>query len=124
MKLIKRPLFAIITKEVDVMRQKGMMKIYTLEECMDEDLGVIGTPIRDAVEKEVREAVDAYQESMRLKIDSSAQITTNKQFERCRQIAVHNKKKTEGVFAPSIEWMNRLLWPFKIEGNELLSALS
>lgn len=101
-----------------------MMKIYTLEECMDEDLGVIGTPIRDAVEKEVREAVDAYQESMRLKIDSSAQITTNKQFERCRQIAVHNNKKTEGVFTPTIGWITRVLRPFKTDRNELLSALS
>lgn len=101
-----------------------MMKIYTLEECMDEDLGVIGTPIRDAVEKEVREAVDAYQESMRLKIDSSTQITTNKQFERCRQIAVHNKKKTEGVFAPTIGWITRVLRPFKTDRNELLRALS
>lgn len=120
MKLIKRFQFAVNTKEVDVMRQKGMMKIYTLEECMDEDLGVIGTPIRDAVEKEVREAVDAYQESMRLK----TQTTTNKQFERCRQIAVHNNKKTEGVFAPSIEWMNRVLRPFKTDRNELLSTPS
>ena len=99
------------------MRQKGMMKIYTLEECMDEDLGVIGTPIRDAVEKEVREAVDAYQESMRLK-------TTNKQLERCRQFAVHNNKKTEDVFAPSIEWVTRVLRPFRTDSNELLSALS
>jgi len=115
MKLIKRPLFAIITKEVDVMRQKGMMKIYTLEECMDEDLGVIGTPIRDAVEKEVREAVDAYQESMRLKY---------KQIERCRQIAVHNKKKAEGVFTPTIGWITRVLRPFKTDRNELLRALS
>jgi hypothetical protein len=110
----------MITKEIDVMRQKGMMKIYTLEECMDEDLGVIGTPIRDAVEKEVRVAVDAYQESMRLK----TQITTNKQLQRCRPFAVHNNKKTEGVFAPSIEWMNRVLRPFKTDRNELLSALS
>lgn len=115
MKLIKRFQFAVNTKEVDVMRQKGMMKIYTLEECMDEDLGVIGTPIRDAVEKEVREAVAVYQESMRLK---------NKQIERCRQIAVHNNKKTEGVFAPSIEWMNRVLRPFKTDRNELLSTPS
>lgn len=99
------------------MRQKGKMKIYTLEECMDEDLGVIGTPIRDAVEKEVREAVDAYQESMRLK-------TTNKQLERCRQFAVHNNKKTEDVFAPSIEWVTRVLRPFRTDSNELLSALS
>lgn len=120
MKLIKRFQFAVNTKEVDVMRQKGMMKIYTLEECMDEDLGVIGTPIRDAVEKEVREAVDAYQESMRLK----TQIITNKQFERCRQFAVHNNKKTEGVFAPSIGWITRVLRPFKTDRNELLNALS
>lgn len=104
-----------------------MMKIYTLEECMDEDLGVIGTPIRDAVEKEVREAVDAYQESMRLKIDSSAQITTNKQFERCRQIAVHNNKKTEDVFAPSIEWANRVFHPQNkrfTNRNELFGTIS
>lgn len=100
------------------------MKIYTLEECMDEDLGLIGTPIRDAVEKEVREAVAAYQESMRLKIDSSVQIITNKQIERCRQITVHNNKKTEGIFAPSIGWITRVFRSCKIEGNELLSALS
>lgn len=120
MKLIKRFQFAVNTKEVDVMRQKGMMKIYTLEECMDEDLGVIGTPIRDAVEKEVREAVDAYQESMRLK----TQITTNKQFERCRQFAVHNNKKTEGVFTPTIGWITRVFRSCKIDRNELLNALS
>ena len=120
MKLIKRPQFAIITKEVDVMRQKGMMKIYTLEECMDEDLGVIGTPIRDAVEKEVREAVAVYQESMRLK----TQITTNKQLQRCRPFAVHNNKKTEGVFTPTIGWITRVLRPFKTDRNELLSTPS
>lgn len=120
MKLNERSLFAVITKEVDVMKQIRKMKAYTLEECMDEDLGVIGTPIRDAVEKEVREAVDAYQESMRLK----TQITTNKQLERCRQFAVHNNKKTEGVFAPSIEWVTRVLRPFRTDSNELLSALS
>ena len=94
---------------------RNRLGIYTLEECMDEDLGVIGTPIRDAVEKEVREAVAVYQELMRLK---------NKQIERCRQIAVHNNKKTEGVFAPSIEWMNRVLRPFKTDRNELLSTPS
>lgn len=102
------------------MRQKGMMKIYTLEECMDEDLGVIGTPIRDAVEKEVREAVDAYQESMRLK-------TTNKQLERCRQFTAHNNKKTGGVFAPSIEWANRVFHPQNkrfTNRNELFGTIS
>lgn len=99
---------------------RNRLGIYTLEECMDEDLGVIGTPIRDAVEKEVREAVDAYQESMRLK----TQITTNKQFERCRQIAVHNNKKTEGVFTPTIGWITRVFRSCKIDRNELLNALS
>ena len=127
MKLIKRPQFAIITKEVDVMRQKGMMKIYTLEECMDEDLGVIGTPIRDAVEKEVREAVARHQESMRLKMESSAQMITHKLIELRRQFTAHNNKKTGGVFAPSIEWANRVFHPQNkrfTNRNELFGAIS
>lgn len=35
-------------------------KYYTLEECLDERFGVIGTPERDKFESEVAEAVHAY----------------------------------------------------------------
>ncbi len=36
------------------------MTYYTLEEMLDEDLGKIGTPVRDEFEREVEEAHQAY----------------------------------------------------------------
>ena len=36
------------------------MKLYTQEELLDRDLGPIGTPERDAFERQVEEEVRAY----------------------------------------------------------------
>lgn len=42
------------------MKQIGDMKLYSLEEVMDEDLGEVGTPQRDAFEAEVQAEIHAY----------------------------------------------------------------
>lgn len=42
------------------MEQVGKLKLYTLDEVLDEALGPIGTPERDDHERRVAEAVHAY----------------------------------------------------------------
>ena len=42
------------------MKQIGDMKLYTFDEILDEDLGKIGTPERDAFEAEVQADIHAY----------------------------------------------------------------
>jgi len=42
------------------MKMLGDMKLYTLEEVLDEHFGKIGTPRRDEHERKVQEAVEAY----------------------------------------------------------------
>lgn len=42
------------------MEQVGNLKVYTLEEMMDEDLGKVGTPRRDAFEAKLKEELKAY----------------------------------------------------------------
>ena len=42
------------------MKQVGDMKLYSFEELLEEDYGKVGTPERDAFERSVDEAVQAY----------------------------------------------------------------
>lgn len=42
------------------MKQKGDMKLYTFDEILDEDLGKVGTPKRDAFESDVEAEIHAY----------------------------------------------------------------
>lgn len=42
------------------MEQVGKYKLYSLEEAMDEDLGKVGTPERDAFEARLEEELHAY----------------------------------------------------------------
>ena len=42
------------------MKKVGNMKLYSLEELLEEDYGKVGTPERDAFERSVDEAVQAY----------------------------------------------------------------
>ena len=42
------------------MEQVGNMKFYSFEEVLDEDLGKVGTPGRDAFEADVEEEIRAY----------------------------------------------------------------
>ena len=42
------------------MKQVGDMKLYSFEEILDEDLGKIGTPTRDAFEAEAEAEIHAY----------------------------------------------------------------
>lgn len=42
------------------MEQVGNIKLYSLEEAMDEDLGKVGTPSRDAFEAKLEEELHAY----------------------------------------------------------------
>lgn len=42
------------------MKQMGNMKVYSFEEILDEDLGKVGTPKRDAFEAAVEADVRAY----------------------------------------------------------------
>ena len=43
------------------MKKVGDMNLYSLEEVLDEALGLIGTPERDEHEREVAKAVHAYE---------------------------------------------------------------
>ncbi len=58
------------------MRMIGNVKAYTLEECLDEEFGPIGTPRRDAFEKKVAddirrdEAREARREARKAKLQS------------------------------------------------------
>ena len=42
------------------MKQVGDMKLYNFKELLDEDYGKVGIPERDAFERSVDEAVQAY----------------------------------------------------------------
>jgi hypothetical protein len=42
------------------MKKVGNMKLYSFEELLEEDYGKVGTPERDAFERSVDEAVQAY----------------------------------------------------------------
>lgn len=42
------------------MKQLGNLKLYTLEEAMDEDIGKIGTPKRDKMEAQLKAEMDTY----------------------------------------------------------------
>ena len=42
------------------MRKVGNMKLYSIDEILDEDLGKIGTPERDKFETELQAEVHAY----------------------------------------------------------------
>ena len=42
------------------MKKVGDMKLYSFEELLEEDYGKVGTPERDAFERSVDEAVQAY----------------------------------------------------------------
>ena len=42
------------------MRDLGDMKFYTIDEMLDEDLGIVGTPERDKFETQVQEDIRAY----------------------------------------------------------------
>ncbi|MGN1246635.1 MAG: transcriptional regulator, partial [Muribaculaceae bacterium] len=42
------------------MRQVGDMKLYSIDEILDEDLGKTGTPERDKFEAELQEEIRAY----------------------------------------------------------------
>lgn len=42
------------------MEKIGDMKLYTMNEVLDEALGAVGTPERDAFDRDVDEAVQAY----------------------------------------------------------------
>lgn len=42
------------------MEQVGNIKLYTLEEAMDEDIGKIGTPKRDKMEAQLKSEMETY----------------------------------------------------------------
>lgn len=42
------------------MEKHGKYKVYTLDECIDEHIGPLGTPERDMFEREVEESLRAY----------------------------------------------------------------
>ena len=44
------------------------MKLYSFDDMLDEEFGPIGTPERDAFEKEVSDAVEAYKEAERFRV--------------------------------------------------------
>ena len=43
------------------MKQVGDMKLYTMDEVLNEAIGTVGTPERDEFDRDVEEAVHAYQ---------------------------------------------------------------
>lgn len=47
------------------MKQIGDMKLYTFDEILDEDLGKVGTPKRDAFEADVEAEIHAYNQYRR-----------------------------------------------------------
>ncbi len=55
------------------------MKTYTLEECLDEHFGEIGTPRRDEFEQKVEEAVFAYNLGEAIKAARKQQELTQEQ---------------------------------------------
>ena len=60
------------------MEQKkvGNMKLYSFEELLEEDYGKVGTPERDAFERSVDEAVQAYRVGEAIKQAREAQKLT------------------------------------------------
>lgn len=61
------------------MEQIGNMKIYSFEEILDQDLGKIGTPERDAFEAEVQEEIHAYKIGQAIKKARLSQHLTQEQ---------------------------------------------
>lgn len=58
------------------MKKVGDMKLYSFEELLEEDYGKVGTPERDAFERSVDEAVQAYHVGEAIKQAREAQNLT------------------------------------------------
>ena len=58
------------------MKKVGDMKLYSFEELLEEDYGKVGTPERDAFERSVDEAVQAYRVGEAIKQAREAQNLT------------------------------------------------
>lgn len=61
------------------MKQIGNMKLYSLDEILDEDMGKIGTPKRDAFEAEVQAEIHAYKIGEAIKKARLSQHLTQEQ---------------------------------------------
>lgn len=61
------------------MKQIGTMKLYSLDEMLDEDLGKVGTPQRDAFEAEVQTEIHAYKIGEAIKRARLSQHLTQEQ---------------------------------------------
>ena len=61
------------------MKKVGDMKLYSFEELLEEDYGKVGTPERDAFERSVDEAVQAYRVGEAIKQAREAQNLTQAQ---------------------------------------------
>lgn len=61
------------------MKQVGTLKLYTLDEVLDEQIGKKGTPARDEHEKKVEEAVHAYLLGEAIKAERIRQHMTQEQ---------------------------------------------
>ncbi len=72
------------------MEKLGDMELYTLEECLDENFGPVGTGSRDAFDMEVRESVDAYflRETMRIKMEGGDESTLMETYEELEPLTL------------------------------------
>lgn len=61
------------------METLGDMKLYTLEEVLDEHFGEVGTPRRDKFDREVKASVDAYRIGEKIKAERLKHNLTQEQ---------------------------------------------
>lgn len=74
----KKIMYLCIEKTI-LFKQVGDMKLYNFEELLDEDYGKEGTSERDAFERSVDEAVQAYRVGEAIKQAREAQQLTQAQ---------------------------------------------
>ena len=90
------------------MRQVGDMKLYTLDEVLDESIGKKGTPARDEFDRKVEEALHAYRIGEAIKNERLKQNLTQEELGERIGVKKAQISRMERGYSISIPTMSRV----------------
>lgn len=90
------------------MKQVGNLKLYTLEETLDEQIGKVGTPARDKHERDVEEALRAYRIGRAIKTERLRQNLTQEQLGEKTGVKKAQISKIENGHSMTLPTMSRV----------------
>lgn len=90
------------------MEQVGNLKLYTLEEVLDEQIGKVGTPARDEHDRKVEEALHAYRIGEAIKAERIRQNLTQEQLGEKIGVKKAQISKMERGYSITIPTMSRV----------------